>query len=84
MKCRQVIEALSDYMDDNEDADQGDSIDLHLESCTACSGFLNTFQRTVAFCRDTTVPPLSDEERGSLRAEARKAYDRSLGKAGKK
>ncbi len=81
MNCRQIIEALSDYMDDNVDADQGDSIDIHLESCRTCKGVLNTFQRTVDFCRDTIVAPLPAAEKASLRAEVRKAVEASVGKS---
>ncbi len=83
MNCRQVIEALSDYMDDNVDADQGDSIDIHLEACRTCKNVLNTFQRTVDFCRDTIVAPLPAAEKESLRAEVRKALEEASGKAKK-
>lgn len=76
MNCREVIDALSDYVDDNLDSDQGDSIDIHLESCAVCQGVLNTFQRTVGFCRDTTVAPLTPEELASLKGEVRKAWEK--------
>jgi anti-sigma factor RsiW len=72
MKCQEVIEALSDYIDDDVDADQGDEIDIHLESCPACKACLNTFDRTVGFCRDTTLPPLDAEAIEALAAEAHK------------
>jgi anti-sigma factor RsiW len=74
MKCGEVLKALSDYVDDEVDADRGDEIDIHLEACPTCKGFLNTFQRTLDFCRDTAIPPLPQEERESLRKTAREAY----------
>jgi hypothetical protein len=77
-----VIESLSDYTDDMVDADLGDAIDIHLESCRTCKGVLNTFQRTVDFCRDTTVAPLPAGERDNLRAEVREALVKVAGKAG--
>ncbi len=82
MNCRAVIESLSDYIDDNVDVDLGDSIDIHLESCRTCKGMLNTFQRTIDFCRDTSVPPLPSDVRESLRADVRKAFEKSVGRQG--
>ena len=64
------------------DPDIGDEIDVHLDGCTACKAFLNTLQRTVDFCRDTTVPPLPETEREGLRETAREAYMETI-KGGK-
>lgn len=79
MNCREVIEALSDYTDDALDVDTGDSIDIHLESCRTCKGVLNTFQRTVDFCRDTAVAPLPAADKESLRSDFRKALEKASG-----
>jgi anti-sigma factor RsiW len=73
MKCPEVLRSLSDYLDDDLDEEAADEIDLHLAGCPPCQAFLNTLQRTVEFCRDTTVPPLEPGLKGSLQEEASRA-----------
>jgi anti-sigma factor RsiW len=66
MTCPEVLQSLSDYLDDDLDEEAADEIDLHLSGCPPCQAFLNTLQRTVEFCRDTTVAPLPAERKASL------------------
>ena len=79
MKCLQVLESLSDYIDDMVDADQGDAIDIHLESCPACKACLNTLQRTIDFCKDTAVAPLGEQAIGEMKSDAAGAFERAYG-----
>lgn len=67
MNCRQIFESLSEYLDDDLDPDACDQIEQHLGGCSPCLAFLNTLQRTVDFCRDTTSPPLTAEQKTELR-----------------
>jgi anti-sigma factor RsiW len=73
MNCREVVESLSDYLDDDLDEDAADVLDIHLGTCPPCKAILNTLQRTVEFCRDTTVPPLAAELKATLQEDAKKA-----------
>jgi len=73
MTCREVLESLSDYLDDDLDEEAADEIDVHLGGCSTCQTVLNTLQRTVEFCRDTTVPPLPADRKAAFREDARKA-----------
>jgi anti-sigma factor RsiW len=74
MNCKEIFEALSDYLDDDLDAEECDRIEQHLGGCTPCLAFLNTLQRTVDFCRDSTVPPMPAEMKASLRDAVKRAY----------
>ena len=74
MKCRQIFETLSDYLDDDLDAEDCDEIETHVERCAPCQAFLNTLQRTVDFCRDATVESLNDARRAELRKSLKREY----------
>ena len=73
MNCRQIFEALSEYIDDDLDPGVCDEIEQHMQGCAPCQAFLNTLQRTVDFCRDTTVPPLTAQQKADLREMVRRA-----------
>ncbi len=74
MNCKEIFETLSDYLDDDLDAEACDAIETHLGKCAPCQAFLNTLQRTVDFCRDATVESLNDAGRAELRESLKRAY----------
>jgi len=74
MKCREILESLSDYIDDDLNAEECDQIETHVERCAPCQAFLNTLQRTVDFCRDATVESINDPRRADLREKLRLRY----------
>ncbi len=51
MRCGQVLERLSDYVDDGLDAPTRAQIDQHLARCTVCERFGGRFKHTVAQLR---------------------------------
>jgi len=84
VNCLSVLESLSDYIDDDLEEESGDEIDLHLGACESCQAFVNTLQRTVELCRDTTIAPLTDEEKSSLCASVREGEGPGGARNGKK
>jgi RNA polymerase sigma-70 factor (ECF subfamily) len=74
MNCKEIFEALSDYLDDDLDAEECDEIETHVEKCVPCQAFLNTLQRTVDFCRDATVESINDAQRAELRETLKLRY----------
>lgn len=74
MNCSGVHGAISDYLDDDLDAETGDEMEEHLLRCSSCRALVNTTQRTVDFCRDTTVEKLGEPERSALRESLSRAY----------
>ncbi|MBI3451131.1 MAG: zf-HC2 domain-containing protein [Acidobacteria bacterium] len=74
MTCKEVFESLSGYLDDELIPDEADEIETHVERCAPCLAFLNTLQRTVAFCRDATVIPLSDAAHADDRASMKRRF----------
>jgi len=79
MNCSEIPETLSDYLDDDLTVDEGDEIETHVERCASCQVLLNTLQRTVEFCRDSTVESLNDVPRAELRQSLKRRYLDAVG-----
>jgi anti-sigma factor RsiW len=73
MTCREIFESLSEYLDDDLDPDACDQIEQHLGGCSPCLAFLNTLQRTVDFCQDTTAPRLTTEQKAEMKESVKRA-----------
>ena len=74
MKCKEIFEQLSGYIDDDLIAEDCDEIETHLGKCPPCQAFLNTLQRTVDFCRDNAVTSLNDPRHAELKIALKRAY----------
>lgn len=63
MTCRELVDFLGAYLDDELSADLRLCVDEHLGACPACSAYLETYRRTVRLAKDTAcgsdepVPP---------------------------
>jgi anti-sigma factor (TIGR02949 family) len=47
MKCREMLQHLSDYIDRDLDAALCQHIDSHMKGCKPCIAFINTLRKTV-------------------------------------
>ncbi len=47
MACRELVAAITTYLDGELDPPQRDSIRRHLAECTGCSRVIDQFQRTI-------------------------------------
>ncbi len=47
MKCQEILEKLSEYIDKEVDPSLCDEIERHIEDCEPCVAFINTLRRTV-------------------------------------
>ena len=47
MDCTEVMEQLSEYLDDDVHADLRRAVDQHLHTCTDCSYYVDTVRKTV-------------------------------------
>lgn len=53
LTCRDFIEFLSDYLEDNLPSDERAVFDEHLAVCPACVAYLNTYRDTIRLSRET-------------------------------
>lgn len=70
-RCRDFIEQLSRYLDDDLLATDRQKVERHLRDCPCCEEFLGSLKHTVAVCHDEGRPELPPDVR--LRAMARVA-----------
>jgi anti-sigma factor RsiW len=55
MKCEQLVELLSDYIDGNLDDQQRAEAEAHLAECHNCHIVLDTTQKTILLYRSGSV-----------------------------
>ncbi|MDH5636996.1 MAG: zf-HC2 domain-containing protein [Nitrospinota bacterium] len=67
MKCTDILEKISDYLDKELDPSICKEIESHVKDCEPCIAFLNTMRKTVELFNDagkkeTEIPgPVSDK-----------------------
>jgi anti-sigma factor RsiW len=70
-RCRDFIEQLSRYLDDELPATDRQTVERHLRDCPCCGEVLDSLRHTVAICHDEGRPELPPDVR--QRAMARVA-----------
>ena len=64
MNCREFVDFLMDYLDDNLPAAQHATFRGHMEECPGCGRYLETYRETVrlgkACCEDPDGPVPAD------------------------
>jgi anti-sigma factor RsiW len=64
--CRDLLELISDYLDDALPADQRAAIDAHLSACDGCTRVLDEFRRTIAMTGTLTQDQVTPAQRSVL------------------
>jgi RNA polymerase sigma-70 factor (ECF subfamily) len=67
MRCRQLFELLSEFIDGQIDDDRCAEIRTHLADCPPCDAFLNTLRKTVEVCQKLPCHSLPEETRQELK-----------------
>lgn len=47
LTCREILERLSEYIDEDLDPSICDEIEKHMDGCSPCVAFVNTLKKTV-------------------------------------
>lgn len=68
-KCRELFAKLSEYIDDELDPANCDTIEAHLQKCEPCQACLATLKQTVALCRELKSYPVPEEASRQLRTK---------------
>lgn len=65
LTCQEVLDQLSDYLDEDARAELVQEVDLHLHDCTHCQVEVDTLRRTISIyrCDETVVLPISLSEK---------------------
>jgi anti-sigma factor RsiW len=66
MRCRQVIDKISDYLDGELDPELVRELERHLEHCEDCRVVVDTTHKTVEIFYHTEPAALPEDVRGRL------------------
>ena len=69
--CRQVVELISDYLDDALTADVRAAVEVHLAGCDGCTMVLEEFRRTISMTGMLTEDDVTPAQRDILLAAFR-------------
>ena len=69
--CRQVVELISDYLDDALPADVRAAVEVHLAGCDGCTMVLEEFRQTIALTGMLTEDQVTPAQRETLLAAFR-------------
>lgn len=76
LSCQEVLDQLSDYLDDDARAELVQQVDVHLHECSHCQVEVDTLRRTVQIyrCDEKVALPTSLSEK--LQRALDQAYHR--------
>jgi anti-sigma factor (TIGR02949 family) len=66
IRCREIVELLADYLDGSLPPETARSLEAHLEGCSPCIAFVNTYRGTVNAVRRLSATDLPPELRERL------------------
>ena len=60
VECREIVDLLADYLDGSLPPDTARALKTHLEGCSPCIVFVNTYRGTINAARkirEVEIPP---------------------------
>jgi len=67
LRCRDVVELLVEYLDDQLDPATAGALAAHVTGCEECTAFTNTYRKTVQALRQLREEDLPSQLRDRLR-----------------
>jgi anti-sigma factor RsiW len=75
MECRQIAELLGDYFDGSLPNHLRELLEWHIDGCSPCVAFMNTYRGTIAATRRLPDAPMPVELKRRLVAFVKSARD---------
>jgi predicted anti-sigma-YlaC factor YlaD len=66
MDCREILEGLSEYIDEELAEKTCREIEMHLKDCYNCRVVVNTLRKTVTMYREVPTPEIPGDVRTRL------------------
>ena len=79
LACRDVVELLSDYLEDALDPDSRTELEAHLALCSGCAAYLEQLRETIRELGQLRVQGLGERAWAELRAAFREVHRRPAG-----
>lgn len=67
MTCRELVEALTDYLEGAMPSADRERLEAHLAGCEGCTNALTQFRETIRVSGHLTEDDVADPERASIR-----------------
>lgn len=72
MVCQELVELISDYLDDALDAPTRTRFDAHLATCDGCTNAMTQFRETIKVTGHLTQDQVPEQQRDELLAMFRR------------
>ncbi len=79
MKCDELLEALSDYVDGEVDPAVCEEFEHHLAGCNPCQVVVDNVRKTIALYKAGEPHPMPDEFQQRLRESLRAQWRQKFG-----
>ena len=79
LKCRQLVELITDYLDGTLSEPDRARVDAHLLGCRGCAGFLEQTRTTIRLTGRLTIESISPTAREELLQAYRRMMDSPAG-----
>ena len=66
LRCQEIVEIVTDYLDGELDAETTTALESHLELCPGCERYLEQIRETVATLGEVSSDNLSTETQAGL------------------
>lgn len=66
MNCSQLVELITEYLEDAMSADERGRVETHLATCDGCATYLEQFRTTIRLTGMLTEEQVSGEARAAL------------------
>lgn len=77
LTCEQLLQYLSDFIDNQLDQELNEAARRHLATCQNCKVVLNTTQKTITLAGETTQRTIPADRRQKLFADLEKSFLKS-------
>ena len=72
ISCKEMVDLIMDYLDGSLDPETSKNFDMHIEGCTDCHTFLDTYRKTVSLTRQISYEDIPNELSARLSALLKK------------
>ena len=66
LNCQKIMDLLVDYVDGELDPETAQKLEEHLQGCSPCVKFIDSYRQTGAICRDALSIEMPEPLKSSL------------------
>lgn len=74
MRCEEILQKISEYIDGELDNGECQSIKQHIDTCSFCKKFVKSFTRNIDLCKELLKVDMPEEVREKLRQKLQNEY----------